>query len=96
MILALIGYAAVYLNKPSKLLSYANATVFPIYILHAPVEYILSYYLKDVEMCFTLKFSIMVIGVFGISWLIYEFGIRRYAWIRPLFGMKRKETKSSG
>ena len=95
MILALIGYAATYLNKPSRLLSYANAAVFPIYILHSPVEHILSYYLKDVEMCFVLKFPMMVIGVFGISWLIYELGIRRYAWVRPLFGVKKKAELTS-
>ena len=93
MILALIGYAAACLNKPSKLLFYANETVFPIYILHAPVEYILSYYIKDVEMCFALKFPIMVVAVFSISWFIYEFGVRRYSWIRPLFGMKKEGKK---
>ena len=90
-ILALIGYAATYLNKPGKTLKYANEAVYPFYILHQTVIIILGYYLKNVEMGLAAKFSIMVIGTFGISWLIYEFGIRRYAWIRPLFGMKRKE-----
>ena len=89
--LALIGYAATYLNKPGKTLKYANEAVYPFYILHQTVIIILGYYLKNVEMGLAAKFSIMVIGTFGISWLIYEFGIRRYAWIRPLFGMKRKE-----
>ena len=88
-ILAIIGYAAAYLNKPSKTLTYANEAVYPFYILHQTVTIALGYYLKNVEMCLVVKFSMMVIGTFGISWLIYEFGIRRHAWIRPLFGMKR-------
>jgi len=88
-ILALIGYAATYLNKPSRLLSYANEAVYPFYILHQTVIIALGYYLKNVEMCFFIKFAIMVAGTFGISWLIYEFGIRRFVWIRPLFGMKK-------
>jgi len=89
-ILALIGYAATYLNKPNSKLSYANEAVYPFYILHQTVIIVLGYYLKNVDMCLFAKFSIMVIGTFGITWLIYEFGIRRFAWIRPLFGMKRK------
>ncbi|MDR0794824.1 MAG: acyltransferase family protein [Tannerella sp.] len=89
-ILALIGYAATYLNKPSKSLKYANEAVYPFYILHQTVIIALGYYLKNTEMYLTIKFLIMIIGTFGISWLIYEFGIRRFAWIRPLFGMKRQ------
>jgi hypothetical protein len=93
-ILVMISYAATYLNKPSRILSYANEAVYPFYILHQTVIIALGYYLKNVEMCLSVKFSIMVIGTFGISWLIYEFGIRRYAWIRPLFGMKRYNKTS--
>ena len=88
-ILTIIGYAATYLNKPSPQLSYASEAVYPFYILHQTVIIALAYYLKNVEMCFFAKFSIMAIGTFGISWLIYEFCIRRFAWIRPLFGMKK-------
>ena len=94
MILALVGYAATYLNKPSRIISYANEAVYPFYILHLTIIVVLGYYLKNVEMCLLTKFSIMVIGTFGISWLIYEFGIRRYTCIRPLFGMKSKRNKA--
>ncbi len=89
-ILALSGYAAVYLNKPGKALAYANEAVYPFYILHQTIIMALGYYLKDVPTGFLPKFSLMVVGTFGITWIIYEFGIRRYRWIRPLFGMKPK------
>jgi len=90
-ILTCIGYAATYLNKPSRILAYANEAVYPFYILHQTVMVALGYYLKNVDMVFAAKFSVMAVGTFGISWLIYEFGIRRYTWIRPLFGMKIHE-----
>ena len=90
-ILTIIGYAAAYLNKPSRTLSYANEAVYPFYILHQTVTLILCYYLKNVEMGLLAKFTIIAVGTFGISWLIYEFGIRRYSWIRPLFGLKNKK-----
>lgn len=89
-ILTLFAYSAIYLNKPSKILSYANEAVYPFFILHQTVMMALCYYLKDIDMDFFPKFSILSIGTFGISWIIYEFGIRRYSLIRPLFGMKPK------
>lgn len=91
-ILALTGYSAMYLNKPSKLLAYSNEAVYPFYILHQTITIALGYYLKDVDMGFFPKFTLMILGTFGISWIIYEFGIRRFTLIRPLFGMKPKKT----
>jgi len=87
-ILALFGYTAKYLNRSSKVLAYSNKAVYPFYILHQTVTLILGYYLMDMEWGFFSKFTIMVVGTFGFSWLIYEFGIRRWLWIRPLFGLK--------
>lgn len=88
-ILALFGYAAMYLNKPGKTLAYCNEAVYPFYILHQSVMLVLCYYMMDMPMGFFLKFSLLSVGTFGISWLIYEFGIRRFSFIRPLFGMKK-------
>jgi len=90
-ILTLTGYAAAYLNKPSRKLEYCNEAVYPFYILHQTIIIALGYYLKDIDMGFFPKFSIMVIGTFALCWLIYEFGIRRWAPIRPLFGLKKKK-----
>src|SRR6185503_13368888 len=37
MICALAGYAAAYLNRPSRTLSHLNEAVLPIYVLHQPI-----------------------------------------------------------
>jgi glucans biosynthesis protein C len=87
-ILALFGYASIYLNHPGKVLRYANESVYPYYILHQTVTVSIGFYIMHLELGFWPKFLILLIGTFGISWLIYEFGIRRWRWIRPLFGMK--------
>ncbi|MGB5820252.1 MAG: acyltransferase family protein [Saonia sp.] len=89
-ILALFGYAAHYMNKPSKVLSYANESVYPFYILHQTVTLIIGYYIMDLAWGFFPKFSILVLVTFFGSWLVYEFGIRRWKIIRPLFGLKPK------
>lgn len=88
-IMVLFGYASKYLNKPSKWLSYANEAVYPFYILHQTIMLIIGYYLMDLDWNFTVKFSIMTLGTFLGSWIIYEFLIRRWKLIRPLFGLKK-------
>ncbi len=86
--LALIGYCAYHLNWQSKTLAYANQAVYPFYILHQTVLVALTYYIKDEHWGLGAKYTLLTLGTFGITWLIYEFGIRRYKLIRPFFGMK--------
>ncbi len=87
-VLALFGFASKYLNKKSKILSYCNEAVYPFYILHQTVMIIIAYYLMDLNWSLAAKSFVMITGTFGISWLIYEFFIRRWKYIRPFFGLK--------
>lgn len=89
-ILTLFGYAALYLNRKSYAVQYCNQAVYPFYILHQTITVIIGFYLMDLNWGLVPKFMLMVIGTFGISWLIYEFLIRRSAILRPLFGVKVK------
>lgn len=90
-ILCVFGMAAQYLNKSGKYLSYANEAVYPFYILHQTVIVLLGYYVKDWDVSFFIKFPVMVLLTFIITWVIYEYGIRRYKIIRPLFGLKNRK-----
>lgn len=88
-IIVLFGMAAEYLNKPSKVLAYSNRAVYPFYILHQTVTVVLGFLIMDKDWSLWIKFPLLVIGTFGISWIIYEFLIRRIPIIQPLFGVKR-------
>jgi len=90
-ILVLFAYAAQYLNKPSKELTYANRAVYPFYILHQTVTIAIGYYLMDLNWGFVPKALILVVGTFGISWLIYDLIILRIPLLHPLFGLKKKK-----
>lgn len=87
-ILVLFGLASRYLNKPSYTLAYANRAVYPFYILHQTITVVIGFFLMDLEWGFWPKFLLLIIGTFGISWLLYELLIRRIAILRPLFGLK--------
>lgn len=88
-ILVLFGYAAKYLNRRSNILAYCNRAVYPFYILHQTITVGIGYYLMRLEWSITLKFIIMVLGTFIISWIIYHFIILKIRFLQPLFGLKK-------
>jgi len=88
-ILVLFGYAAKYLNHKSNSLSYFNRAVYPFYILHQTITVILAYYLMDLSWGFFPKATPLILGTFGLSWLIYHFLILKIPLLHPLFGLKK-------
>ncbi|NAY92052.1 acyltransferase family protein [Muricauda sp. JGD-17] len=94
-ILILFGYGAKHLNRPSKEIAYANRAVYPFYILHQTITIIIAYFLIHLEWGFLLKATILTIGTFGISWLIYHLIILPLPWLHPLFGLKPEKKKQA-
>mgnify|MGYP003115497266 FL=1 len=92
-ILVLFAFAAKYLNKPSSGLAYANRAVYPFYILHQTITVGIAYYLMNLDWGLFPKAMILIVGTFGISWLIYDLIILRIPLLHPLFGLKGKNKK---
>jgi len=86
-IIAIFGYAAKYLNKRSLLLTYCNRAVYPFYILHQTVIILVAYFIYDKAINSWIKFLILTIITFFISWLIYEIA-KRFKLIQILMGIK--------
>jgi len=86
--LAILGFGAVHLNNPSDRLAYLSEAVYPLYIIHMPVQFGISLYLLPLAMPAFLKLVLLIAGTFGISALMYEYAIKKLKWIRPLFGLK--------
>ena len=85
---ALIGYGRKYLNKPSKLLAYANEGIYPFYILHQTIIIVIGYYIIHIEESIGMKYLAVSTLSFVITVGIYEFFIRPYGLMRFLFGVK--------
>ena len=86
-----LGYGKKYLNRGSQLLRYANAAVYPFYILHQTVIVVIAYYVVQREDALSLKLVFLLVICFVITVLIYHLFIRPYNWIRFLFGMKQSK-----
>lgn len=90
--LAMLGCGAIYLNKASGILAYLSKAVYPVYIVHMPVQYCISYFLLPLNLPAILKLIMLLIGTFGTCLLIHEFVISRFKWLQPLFGMKLRRV----
>ena len=87
---AILGYSKFLFNKPSKVLLYANESVYPLYILHQTIMIIFGYYIIQLNWNVAIKFVALIIITFGGSFLFYELFIKRLNLMRLLFGMKPK------
>ena len=87
---AILGYSKFLFNKPSKVLLYANESVYPLYILHQTIMIIFGYYIIQLDWNVAIKFVALIIITFGGSFFFYELFIKRFNLMRLLFGMKPK------
>lgn len=87
------SFAYKYLNKNSNTLMYLSQSAYPIYIVHMIFIYLASYFIFPLNINVQLKYLIVVVCLFGGSFAVYEFFIRRFALIRPLFGLKKIPIK---
>lgn len=94
-IMSICGFAKYYLNFTNNFIQKANRLVYPFYIIHQTITVMIGYYIADIEMAVTLKFVILVVGTFGITFLIYYFLIKPFQIMQLLFGMTKRNVIKS-
>jgi surface polysaccharide O-acyltransferase-like enzyme len=70
-------------------LPYCTEAVFPWYILHQTLIVALAYWLVPMRLRPVLEPVLLIAGTVAGCLLLHELLIRRMAWMRPLFGLKR-------
>ena len=90
-IFALLGLAAVYLNKDSPQLTYYKKAVYPVYIVHLPVQMAVMYFFAGINIHPTIKFPIALFLICFLSLTIYH-AIKNIKPLRPLFGLRNKQN----
>lgn len=96
LILALMGLADTYLNKPSRTLSYLNGASYPVYVLHQSVMMVVAYYVVAADLSPAMKYIAIALGTLAACMALYE-GFRHLAPTRFILGIKasprRKKAK---
>ena len=88
-IFLMLGLGATYLNKDSPQLTYYKTAVYPVYIVHFPVQMVLMSYFAGVNLHPIIKFPLVLFLIIFVSLTIYH-AIKNIKFLRPLFGLRNK------
>jgi len=94
-LLACLGYAGRFLQRPGRVLTYLNRAVYPLFCLHLTVIVALEYVIIPLDWSVLTKYLAITTGTVAVSLGGYELFWRRIAWLRPLVGLKPQRTEMS-
>ncbi|GAB3029618.1 acyltransferase family protein [Bowmanella dokdonensis] len=86
-ILALVGLAGHWLNRPSGVLRYTDKAILPWYMLHQTLIIVFAANLSTWQLPTALEAALILLLTCAGCYLGYEL-VRRIAWLRWLFGLK--------
>ncbi|HVI33368.1 acyltransferase family protein [Phenylobacterium sp.] len=87
-VLAVAGYAARWLDRPSAALGYLNEAVLPVYVLHQPAMLAVAYLVFPLRLPLALE-VVLLLGAAGLLPLAtYHLAIRPWPPVRRMFGLK--------
>ena len=87
MLLAILGWAHAWLNRPFRWLPWANESVYPWYILHQSLIVGFGYGLARYRLGPVVEPLLLLLGTIAGCWSISEL-VKRVGWLRPCFGLK--------
>lgn len=93
-IAAIFGFAYRFRHADSAALRYLTPAVFPIYILHQTVIVVAAYNLRPLGIPPLPEGLLLAALTFAACFGGYEV-IKRFDWLRPLFGLKRKPPSAA-
>ena len=92
-IFLVLGLGATYLNKESTQLNYYRTAIFPVYIVHFPIQYALMLYLGGWNINPWIKYVLFLFLICFLSLTFYH-AIKNFRFLRPLFGLRNPPKKT--
>ncbi len=93
--LALLGYGSLFLNKPTNTFTYLSKAVFPIYVIHMPVQQLVALVVFPWALAPSVTFLLHVVLTLLFCGVLYEFVIRRIDFLYPVMGLKKPKSLST-
>lgn len=94
-LLAILGYAAAWLNQPRRWMPYANRAVYPWYILHQSLIVPLAALLIPLALPGPVEAALVLAGtVIGCA-VLHHFVVLRVRGLQPLFGVRTQPTSAT-
>jgi len=90
---AILGYGHRYLNRPWPWLRWANESVYPWYVLHQTLIIAGIALLAPFALGPVLEPTLLIALTIAGCWALTDGVIRRFNWLRPLFGLKLRRAR---
>lgn len=87
-VIGLVGFAKTYLSRPSRLLGYLAESAYPIYVMHVAAIISVGYLLLGWNAPLLVKYLVIMVAAYAITFTIFDLLIRRIPILRPLFGLR--------
>lgn len=85
--IGLVGLGMHRLNFPNRFVAYSMEVIVPFYVIHHPVVLTVAFYVVQWDMNLYAKALTVLVTSFVLTMAIIEVAIRRFSWMRLLFGM---------
>jgi len=76
-----------WLNFPSRFQRYAQESVLAVYVISHPILLLIASFVVTWNLGLWPKFLVILVTVAGLTFVIYEFGVRRWPVTRLVFGL---------
>lgn len=87
-LLAVLYLGIRWLDFPSRVMRYLEESVLPFYVLHHPVVLTVASFVVTWNLPAWPKFFAILVTAGPITLAVYEFGVRRWALMRTIFGLR--------
>ena len=94
VIVGLLGYGKVYLDRTSPTLAYLAEGSYPVYILHQTVIVVAAFSIVGLAVAEPLQWLTLLVVSVGVTFALYEV-VRRISVARFLFGMRPLKRKGA-
>ena len=88
--LTAIGYFREYFNKDHKLRKVLNEAIYPFYLLHQPALIFVGYVVLQLDISYGMQ-AVLITALSLVFILSSYFIIKKFNFLRVVFGMKRKQ-----
>ena len=85
--LAVLYIGIRWLDRPNRVMSYAQESILPFYVIHHPVIVTIASFVVTWSLGVWPKFAVIVLLGYAITLTLYELGVRRWPLMRTMFGL---------
>lgn len=86
-VLAAFGFAARHLDRPSPALALLSPAAYPVYVLHLPVQFLLSAWVLERTWPPAVQLTVLTAGTLALCFAAYRLVLRRLGPLGVLFGV---------